>query len=223
MVGSNGAIRMLGNATADRVHLFTPTATCTGNGCTPEKLIGHRDPYPLPVDFIRQDMDRLCGAGPTGSLKVTADVTLDGGTYCASEVVITGGNLYVNATETNPVTIYLTGDLTVANGLMVNCTPASCTSSGPNMSLPPRPGTLRFFVLGSRVAFGNHTTVAAAIYAPQASCEGNPSNAQSTVYGSLVCNDLSNQGSTDYWYDDTLLDTSDTPLVVDDWREEYVR
>ena len=44
----------------------------------------------------------------------------------------------------------------------------------------------------------------AAIWAPYADCGGNPSNAQSDIWGSAVCRTIGNQGGWQFHYDDAL-------------------
>ncbi len=131
-----------------------------------------------------------------------------------------------NITVNGTVEVYIAGDLLFGtppnNDVKVNC-PSGCAAG----TSTPDARRLSFYVDGSgdpanpsTVKFGNHSAIAAGIYAPESSCAGNPSNAQASVFGSLICGTISNQGGWTFHYDDRLTEMGLGQYAQRDWREE---
>ena len=98
------------------------------------------------------------------------------------------------------VIAYVSGDVSSSNSTTINCDECLARNFGASVSTadiesmladnPPNAIDLQIYSAGRSVALGNHTHFGAAIYAPSASCHGNPSNAQGYVYGAMLCNDI---------------------------------
>jgi len=200
-IGSNGTLDLVGNAYADAIYLMGPSATCDTNACDDDRMIGFPDPYDMEEleRLIKQEMDAACEPGDF--VPYTGGV-LNGGTdYCFSSI-LTGNHQDVvlsHASSANPVRLFVTGNIEFGRHGEVNC------GSGCSASQAPDAGALQVYSTGGNVRIGNQAAVAAAIGAPNATCAGNPSNAGAQIYGSIVCNDLSNQGGWDFWFDERLL------------------
>jgi hypothetical protein len=113
------------------------------------------------------------------------------------------------------VVILMTGDLSISNQASVNCPVGGCS-----MANKPDARSLQIYSTGQAVRIGNQSEFVGAIAAPYASCTGNPSVAQADIYGALICNDLSNQGGWDFYFDDRLLNLGNGQYDVVEWREE---
>lgn len=242
VVGSNESIRLNGVSTdVDAVHLYNWDANpdfgrCRhtgGNGCddvltTPEaRSPSARIGPPLVVggpvlatDFIDEYLPNC----PTPLPNYTAS-TYDGGSgrlgTAGTSTVLCFASFTVDRDVQifGDVQIYLYGDLLISNHTSLNCSGCSPGTSTPLAS------NLKFYVDGGNpgpttVAFGNHSTVAAGIYAVESDCEGNPSNAKADIYGSLVCGIISNQGGWSFHYDDRLGLSGSGNYYTSDWREE---
>lgn len=215
-IGSNGAIEMEGSSHADQIMLFGGAATCTGAGCDTGRLAGFRDRIDLNVlgEQLEVEMDAACS---TYTALSTSTTTLVGGeTYCVSDLTFDVDTVLQDATPENPVTIYVTGTVDSANHVDINC--ETCASD-PD-SATPDSTLLRIRSIGPHVRLGNHTTIASALLAPRASCTGSPSNAQGEIFGSMICNDLGNQGGWSYHYDDALVELDAEHYDIVEWREE---
>ena len=238
IVGSNESIRLNGGATdVDGVHLYNwdnndDFGRCRhtgGNGCddvlaTPEAIHPSARIGPplvvggpiLATDFI----DEQRPSCPTPLPNYTAS-TYDGGSgrlgTAGTSTVLCFASFTVDrdVQVLGEVQVYLYGDLLISNHTSLNC--SGCTPG----SSTPVASNLRFYLDGgTRVAFGNHSKVAAGIYAIESTCEGNPSNAQANIYGSLICGTISNQGGWSFHYDDRLGLTGSGNYRTSVWREE---
>lgn len=224
-VGTNGTIRLVGNSRADIAMLFGP-ATCeqNTNGCKPENITTQTFPQVFDVDSvydaIREYRDEQCPTmQPTLEDK---DIVWNGGqVYCyssirtpqRSEVLLSG------ASPENPVIIVVDGLVEFGRHSEIFCGAANNCSS--NMATSrPQTASLQIYSLGDEVRIGGQGQFAFALAAPKANCTGNPSNAQASIYGSLVCGDLRNQGGWEFAFDEDLLNVSMGQWRVEDWREE---
>lgn len=229
-LGSNGIVRLNGaNVTADGVDIhnmdLAPTDRCIQNGnslCTTV-----REDFAPAVDLTSPDALAFIANGLaacTTNLGVwRGTAPLNGGVYCAERIEIAEkANVVVNATPANPAIIYLTGPPTatahtvsVGRGALVNCPTLSnglCTTREAQR--------LQIFTASALdVRIGNHSHFVGTIYAPRASCRGNPSNAQAHFYGSLVCRTVTNQGGWNFHYDQRLSTTSVGDHRVTRWSE----
>jgi hypothetical protein len=220
-VGSNGEVRSIGAGSSyvDLIMLMGPGAKCEGNICSTAPIVGFNSAFDLEgiADNIRDAMDVSCdGAFPAYDAKTGP--TLQGGTtYCFSSVTVPsqGGIPLSGHTGENPVVILMTGDYKSGNQSSVNCPPGGCS-----IATKPDARSLQIYSTGSLVAIGNQSEFAGAIAAPYASCVGNPSAAQADIYGALICNDLSNQGGWDFYFDDRLLNLGNGEYDITEWREE---
>lgn len=246
-VGSNGNMTFNGaGVVADGVEVHDFEAKpgvqrCVSNGntlCTTSKT-NHDALKDLSSDaalgFITEGIEVGCTAANTwrtwtGTAIVRLDntsfaSTLGPGVHCFNEIAI-GKNVIANVTgtATNPTIIYLLGASTpggysvaVGNGARVNCP----TLSGGLCSPRPEASRLQIYTkaLGD-VRIGNHSHFAGIIYAPQASCRGNPSNAQAHYYGALVCSIITNQGGWRFHYDERLADVGAGGHDIIRWSED---
>lgn len=223
-VGSNGMITMKGNAHADLYMLMGPGADC--EGCEPEKLDGHPEPFDLEqiANQIREDKQAACGGSYEPFDTGGAHVELQPGeTYCFDKFVVRQHDTVEipNASADEPITIYMEpgADFTIEHHASVNCngsTWSSCSSSQ-----APEAASLQIYTVGTNVSIANHAEIVAAIAAPEADCSAANSNAQADIYGSLLCNDLANQGGWSFFYDERLMDVGTGSFTVTNWREEH--
>lgn len=152
----------------------------------------------FPQDFTHDGASNVL---PAGELLFT-DVTLD-------------ENTVVQGTPDDPTIVYMTGQLTVPNHHAVNF------ETAPDGYPQPRPSP-GFFIFsnsdgGEALSFGNHASVAAAIYAPNAGFSG---GAQGNVYGSLIAGSINNNGGWNFHWDEALGDVEQfAPLRPARWSE----
>jgi len=215
-IGSNGAITMNGNAFADRILLYGEPASCSGNGCSSGDIEGSDTPFNIDAvtAAIEQGMDANCSAG-FSAYQSSLHGTLTPGVHCFTSMLIDTDTLVgAAAAWDNPVIVYLTGNLDMSNNTRLNC--ATCFDAAST----PDAGALQIYSTGPQVTLGNHVFVAAGIAAPNASCQGSPSNAQAEIYGSMICSDLSNQGGWNFHFDTNLLRLGNGYWDITDWREE---
>jgi len=194
-LGSNGSVTIEGNASADSVTLYdwanNPNSSrCSGGPCSSSGgYTTVNSKYDITSASATQFMtSALASCGSTSAFTTSAvpSHTLPSGTWCASSL-----NLDVDTTVSGPTVIYVSGNVTMSHHLNINYTNGT----------EPIPANLQIYMLGNTYDQANHTTVAAAIYAPLATCYG---GAQSVVYGSLVCGSISNVGGWTFHYDDAL-------------------
>lgn len=226
-VGTNGNIRFKGNADADKIYLFGSDATCDGAPCPVPRpdpcpdcreVISSPDAYD--VEGVKEMIAQEAAAACTSYTDWTyGDYDLVGGTtYCFNKMTFPSKAEYdlVGATIDNPVKVYMpeTGILSFGNQSQVNC--AVCDTTG-----RPDSGALQIYSLGQTVEFGNHVDVAMALEAPNATCDGiKTSDAQTEIYGSLICNSVDNQGGWEFHYDESLLNLASGEFELGDVREE---
>lgn len=230
-VGSNGDIEIIGGGYADFLYLYGPSAKCAK---TPENcaaMIDKTEQSPEPkvpaTDFIEEVFDAAWCTASIDVYRASVDGDLVGGggdgpngEYCfASMVFDTDTNPDVSA---DPVVAYVSGDVSSSNSTIINCVGCASMSTEEDMlaSNPPVAANLQINSVGNAVRIGNHNHFAAAIYAPNASCRGNPSVSQTTIYGSIVCGDINNQGGWKFWYDERLSEISGGEWQVSGVREE---
>jgi len=221
-LGSNDDINMNGNSTeVDNVTLYNHTAsnnTCTnngGDGCQHISIVGPK--LDLASDenmaFITDQLAacssahgtlpnwRASTATPPGVLSYNGGIP-----YCFETLTFDMNTVLSGADADHPIIIYVRGAISIERGVNVNC--AGCTASS-----TPDASQLQIYSAGSTdtqsFSIGNHSTIAAAVYAPRASCLGNPSAAQADIFGALVCGAIGritsgNQGGWSFHFDDNL-------------------
>jgi hypothetical protein len=242
IVGSNGTIRLNGNTYVDGVQLFSFTGALANYGrCDGQNRAGQcagllapggpvwpsatfveplevgpnedldtlfidearTDPARcngvVPVDWLASSNGGVIGdpAGPTSQVLCVEDLLID------TDTVVAAGR---------SVEVYVYGTVSIANHTSLNCTGCSETSR-------PDSTNLRIYSDGGAVNIGNHSEVAAGIYAPESECGGNPSNAQAEIFGSLICRDITNQGGWGFHYDQQLLTLGDGNYQMHAWWE----
>jgi hypothetical protein len=221
-VGSNGEIYSIGAGSSwvDLIMLMGSGASCDGNVCEERPIVGFSQAFDLEAiaDNIRQAMEEHCGGGFSAYDASTGPTLVGGNTYCFTDVAVPkqGGIPLASHSKDKPVVILMTGNFSTGNQASVNCPPGGCS-----MSNHPDASSLQIYSTGQAVRIGNHTEFAGAIAAPYAACEGNPSVAQANIYGAIICNDLSNQGGWDFYFDDRLLNLGNGQYDVVEWREEH--
>jgi hypothetical protein len=220
-VGSNGQLNMEGNAVADLIFLMGELAACSGEGCTSGEMAGLPDAFDLDAvaDLIETAHQERCDSW---SPYVFGSTELVGGeTYCFTDFTIPNGSegnqnevLLTNASSSNPVTVYLSGDFKLGRHSRLNCDP-ECSPTG-----RPDSGALQVYSTGDKVELGNQSKLAIAMAAPTANCVGNPSNAQVDIYGAIVCRDIGNNGGWKFHFDERLLGIGSGTYEIREWREE---
>ncbi len=234
IVGGNEDIRLNGaSTTVDGVALYNWDAypdlnRCQhtgGSGCddvrnTPEAIapsarIGPRMEVGDQLDtaFIDEQL-AACGT-PLSSWTASVDGAILGPPYTAEVFCVQDLIIDIDTTVIAPVRIYVAGNVSISNGRSVNCL-VGCTAG----ASAPDPSDLQIYSSGGGVEIGNHAKIAAAIYAPESDCKGNPSSAQAEIFGSLICGTISNQGGWQFHFNDELLSHGKGQFAVQDWREE---
>ncbi len=205
-VGSNGSVTFDGNATANGVDLYNWAAQPNTSRCSGA-------PCPVAPNYIDERLDftdaaatqfitaQTAGCSTPAYVSPTSATVLQSGTWCTSSLQLRG-----NVTVSGPTVIYVAGNVTIEHHLQINYAPG----------VVPQPSLLQIYMLGSSFDMANHTTVAAAIYAPFATCEG---GAQSVVYGSLICGSISNVGGWSFHYDEALGAIGDSQFRLRNYRE----
>ena len=220
-IGSNGEITMNGNAFADVILLYGD-ATCDGNGCDSGEISGQDTRFDIEAieATIADLIDSTCTGGFENYRASTYGPLVAGETYCFSGMVVDqdtelqpSGDGTPPSLE-NPVTVLLAGNYDQSNHTSMNC--PSCGSA----SDTPTSGSLQIYGTGTDLTIGNHSNLAAAVAMPAAACQGSPSNAQAHIYGSMVCDDLDNQGGWNFHYDQNLEQVDTGFWDVAAWREE---
>ena len=231
--GTNGELTLKGGV-ADRIdeaqvydakdHIVDPlpnaTGTCMGVTATCDlystgRLTYQREPVPFPAI-------NACSF-PSGSSAVPSSGggSFGGRAYNLSDVTLDGNSVFTG-TVSQPTILCVSGHLTVAAQQLINFTqgthviPPSTTAA----LIPRAPASLLIFVTGtanSGVTMGDHASISAAIYAPNAAIDCGP---QGNVYGSLVANSINNNGGWNFHYDDALRDQmANAPVRLSDWAE----
>lgn len=155
-----------------------------------------------------------CGTPLSSYTSSTDGSTLNGDTFprCVDNLTFDTDIAIVNG----PIEVYVAGQLSIGNDVDINCPSGGCVTGGSD----PDSTQLRIYSDGGDVSLGNHSAIAAGIYAPESDCAGNPSNAQGAIYGSMICGTIDNQGGWQFNYDDDLLQIGSNTWVLDDYREE---
>jgi len=227
-IGTNGAITLNGNTTADGAAVYNwasdPTAArCTSNGNTVcsgvETVDSELDvASDNALAFVGEAIAQNCPTTPTAYIASTHGA-LAPGIHCFTTMTF-DTSVTFSASSANPVIVYLTNPttnttLSTTHRLTINC--AGCSGTG---GASPDSGALRIFTASyGDVRIGNHSHIAAALYAPRASCRGNPSNAQTHFYGSMVCGRITNQGGWKFHYDTRLRDIGLGGFNIIRWAE----
>lgn len=217
IAATNGRLRVAGGSDVDGAVLRGDAARCAGPGCGSVLLAGEAEPYDLgPLrDRIDDGVAQHCG-GLVSSWVASRDPALVAGqTLCFSSMTFDVDTEILLASPADPVVVYVTGDVTVQRGVSVNC-------GGCDDGELPRAAALLLYVDGARALIGNNATVAAGLFAPDASCNGTPSNAQAVLHGGLVCSEATNHGGWSMLRDEELVDATSREWEISEWREELV-
>ena len=233
-IGSNGTITLNGSVTADDAELHDydalPDPTrCISNGnavCAGVDTIGPETDVTSEVatGFIDDAINTVSPApgacGNPATMTAFTGTTLAARTepYCFTTMTLSAN---FTVTGTGNALVYLTNPtaaatFAVGNKVLVNC--VLCTGTG-----GPRPNPARLQIFTKSVGgikIGNHSHVAASIFAPRATCGGNPSNAGANFYGSMVCAIITNQGAWSFHYDDQLRNQGVGGWRVRRWAED---
>jgi hypothetical protein len=206
-IGTNGSVTLNGSASADQVVLYNWAANpsgsrCSGGPCPVYTTVNA--PFDISssaaTQFIKTGLSN-CSSQIAFQTSTSATHALPSGTWCASSL-----NLDLDTTVSAPTVIFVSGNVTTSHHLNINY------ASG----VEPIPANLQIYMLGSTYDMANHTTIAAAIWAPLATCNG---GAQSVVYGSLVCGSISNVGGWTFHYDDALAQVGAGDFRIRNYRE----
>ncbi|MDP8971546.1 MAG: hypothetical protein M3N52_13805 [Actinomycetota bacterium] len=233
VVATNGELFLKGGAFADtdyveihyaRERISDPLPDATGfcegvpDTCAPPyetecdvrggaKLQYCRDPIVLPSDPVTPP------SAPIGAFDGANGATLPAGVRVYTNVTLRTSTV-IQGTPTNPTILYVTGKLTIPNHEHVNFR----TNAAGNKVPRPSPSLLIFSSgSGPALDFGNHASLAGAVYAPRAGFTG---GAQGNVYGSMIAGSINNNGGWNFHYDEALAEvTVGAPLQASDWTE----
>ncbi len=238
-VGTNGDIELNGSAYADELFLYGPTASCTKTVSNCDAMLPYTQHAPQPyipeTDFIEDALDAAWCQASLAPYRSSVNGPLVGGAgpgpdgeYCFSSMTF-DSNMTPDFSA-DDVVVYVSGNISSSNQVKINCKPcidrsfgSSTSTADVNIMLASDPvwsSGLQLYSVGASVSLGNHTHLGAAVYAPNASCHGNPSNAQGWIYGAMTCNDINNQGGWSFWFDERLREIGTTEWRIDGIREE---
>ncbi len=229
-IGSNNTIIIDNNAEPD-VVVIAGDATCTqGNEtCEGETNQGHsyliqpsnRFDIAAITTMIDEDISANCpGAADLEPVTFATEAELTayfsgGGVFCFSQLTIGWAGLPVSWQPDAETVIYVTGDVNIGNGARLNCT--GCNAGGGTL---PNAYLLQMYTQGD-VTLGNQSELGFAVAAPEGACgPGGQSSAGTHVYGSMICNELDNQGGWAFHYDTRLLSLGAETYSITRWREE---
>jgi hypothetical protein len=226
IIGSNGAITFTGNTSVNQIDLYdyqgsnATLSRCSGNPCSYPGggvngtiVYTQTAPYPLtskdvapgatdPTAFITDQLNACIAAnGPLKPWVASAYggvLTYTGQPQCYSSMDFDEATT-TNGTTTSPIQLYVQGNVTMT----MNSTNANVNYTG---QANPDAAGLQIYMLGSAFSVVNKSTFVGSVWAPNATCAGNPSSAQATIYGSLVCGAMGDQGGWTFDYDSRLYD-----------------
>lgn len=151
--------------------------------------------------------------------------------YCFSELLFdTKTQLASTVTAEDGLTVVVRDRIKIESHVEVNC--SGCKTGFPASPAMPVARRLQIFTIAeddpaggnnvrAAIQVRQHAKLGAAIYAPNASCGNQQSNAQVEIYGALVCKTVLNQGGWKFHYDEDLLAGLRTgEFAVSRWREE---
>lgn len=236
-VGSNAGFE-IGSRSADRAQLFAGAAVNAPTNVNTPAGVTRLTTEPAYPDLAAAAFDDGPCAGVTPQAFTFPGSTpfQEGRVYCATDVTFQKGRHDLAANPSNPgepAVFYMTGALNlVGNGggggnsdfddyKACNASKVACVNLG-NGSAPPDATKLQFYIRegGASTGFGtgnNHGMIAAAIYAPWASCN---LSAQTGVWGAMVCGQISGNGNWALYFDERLAGINKTAFNVEAWREE---
>lgn len=178
--------------------------------------------------------EHISGADPSAAV-LDPSVALShpevGTFYCFGEMLFdTKTELPASVTADNGLVIVVRDRIKIEGNVEINC--PGCASGFPSSPDMPAARRLQILTLAEdQPANGNnvlaaiqirqHAKLGAAIYAPNASCGNQQSNAQVEIYGSLTCKTVLNQGGWQFHYDEDLMSGLRTgEYYMRRWREE---
>jgi hypothetical protein len=225
-VGTNGTLDLLGTSThVDGLTLYdwannSDPSRCTGQGCPATSSVSTVN-APLNTSqaagstgFIQAQIDACRLAGPlTAFVGDHIDPKPDGSPYCFSSFYAKSTAFTVTGSPSDPpVRVFVDGgDVTLGDG----------NHSDVNNDVVGAPSSIRLQVYstGTTVRMYNQSSLAAAVYAPNASCGGVTSNAGSDFYGSMICKVIDNVGGWTFHYDTRLMSIGDGSYRVRQYTE----
>jgi hypothetical protein len=226
-VGTNGTLNLQGNSThVDGLTLYDwqnnpDYGRCSGQGCPAQSSTSTLN-APLNTSqaagstgFIQAQIDACKQAGPlTAFVGDHIDPKPDGSPYCFSSFWANSQSFVVTGAATDPpVRIFVDGgDVVLGNK----------NHSDVNNDVPGTPSSIRMqiYSTGTTVSMYNQSNLAAAVYAPNASCGGVTSNAGSDFYGSMICKVIDNVGGWTFHYDTRLASIGDGAYRVSQYTEK---
>ena len=211
IIGTNTTVNLKGNATADGLSLFDTTTAgttnrCSGNCGLPTTYTAQKLDVKSAVSttgFITQQLN-ACKAASGGTLQafVGSTIAASATPYCFSSFFANTTNFTVTGDPTLSAKVFVDGgDVTLGN--KNHCAVNNDVAGAPNSV------RLEIFSTGSTVTTYNQCADGAAVYAPNAACTGQTSNAQTDFYGSLICNTIDNVGGWTFHYDTRLATLGD--------------
>ena len=208
IVGTNTTLTLKGTSTSvDGLSLFdTDTAgstnRCTGTGC-PAASTTVYSPQKLDIKtavsstgFIVQQLNACQSQTPLAAfVGDTIEARVE--PYCFTSFFADTQNFTVTGPANLSAKVFVAGgDVTLGNK----------NHASVNYDIPSDPTSVRLqiFSTGSTVNVYNQGNVSAAVYAPNAACSGETSNAQTDYWGSMICNTIDNVGGWTFHYDTRL-------------------
>ncbi len=237
-VASNGTVRL--KAQSDSVDGVTLHGGAVYDGDN-NQIRGDGEPefapeQALPNIALEEFADGGACSDPNDMHANLADLLPleEGRVYCVAQADFPGNDHHVitpsgdPALKGEPTVVYIGvgGDLHLqgegqTNAAWVNMPETWTDTSDPKILIPPATN-LEIYLAGGSVRLNNHTKIAAGIYGPATNCSdaSNAANAQAEIYGSIVCNEVINQGGWKFSYDERLADVNVDHFSIRSVREE---
>ncbi len=185
-VRSNGSISLVGNAMVkgDAIPGPNSSVTTTGNA----QVTGLKDPAASTTDYPAATIPSNAANLGNVDLHGNATQTISSGTYYLGDLSISGNAGLIVDPSSGPVTIYVTGSLSIAGNGITN--------------LGGAPGQLSIVQIGNGGAsFSGNASFAGTVYAPNSAVS---LNGNGTLFGALVGASVSVHGNSPIHYDQSL-------------------
>lgn len=174
------------------------------------------------TDYVASEDGTVLSPAPNANKAMTeGDFAYPEGHYCYENLDLDDDTtLHHTATRSNPVIVFVRNEVTLRSNQGQPAVDVACPDCEPDST--PVAGRLWIFALNGDVLISNHSNFAGVMWAPRATCKGHPSNAQADIFGSIICDTITNAGGWRFHYDETLNDETSGEFFPIGWTEQAV-